>query len=207
VVHLHLPQLDASYIALLSRLLKKPVVLTYQCDLRLPEGLIHFIANQASHLANHISFSLADEVVVTSLDYAEASPFLCPYMPKIRAILPPAELMTPNQKDIEAFQLKARLEPGERIIGMAARLAAEKGVEYLVKLCPKFYKNIPPREHIWGNIRMMGEEEYAHSLPNDQELVSTDFLGSLSPAEVCIYQLCGQPSTSINSTEAFALYR
>src|SRR5512139_1425575 len=39
VVHLHLPQLDASYVALLSRLLKKPVVVTYHCDLLLPSGL------------------------------------------------------------------------------------------------------------------------------------------------------------------------
>ena len=42
VVHLHLPQLDAAYIALICRLLNKPVVLTYHCDLLLPRGFHPF---------------------------------------------------------------------------------------------------------------------------------------------------------------------
>ena len=46
VVHLHVPQLDAALISIFSRLLRKPVVLTYHCDLRLPKGLVHSIANR-----------------------------------------------------------------------------------------------------------------------------------------------------------------
>ena len=211
VVHLHLPQLDASYIALLSRLLNKPVVLTYQCDLRLPKGLIHFIANQVSHLANHISFSIANEVVVTSLDYAEASSFLKPYMPKIRAILPPAELMTPRQEEVQAFQLKAGLAPGQRIIGMAARLAAEKGVEYLVEAMPEILHKHPTARVLYmGQYQnVMGEEEYARKLaPMIKELGEHwTFLGSLSPAELtAFYQSCEVTVLpSINSTEAFGI--
>ena len=95
IVHLHLPQLDAAYIALISKLLNKPVVLTYQCDLRLPAGLINSIANQISYLANHISFRLASIVATISMDYAKASPFMHRYLSKIRAILPPVELAPP----------------------------------------------------------------------------------------------------------------
>ena len=82
VVHLHLPQLDAAYVAVISRLLQKPVVLTYHCDLRLPSGFIHSIANQVSHLANVISMRNALQVVVNTLEYAEASPFLRPIFRK-----------------------------------------------------------------------------------------------------------------------------
>jgi len=38
VVHLHLPQFDAAGIALRGRLLRKPTVITYHCDLRMPLG-------------------------------------------------------------------------------------------------------------------------------------------------------------------------
>ena len=51
VVHLHAPQLDAAPIALISRLLRKPVVLTYHCDLLLPTGFVHRLANFVSNVA------------------------------------------------------------------------------------------------------------------------------------------------------------
>ena len=37
VLQLHLPQLDAAGIALLGKLFRKPVVMTYHCDIILPE--------------------------------------------------------------------------------------------------------------------------------------------------------------------------
>ena len=87
VVHLHVPQLDAAYISLIARILGKPVVLTYHCDLYLPAGLIHWLANQVSHLANHISAIAADVIVTNTRDYAEHSSFLSRYLP--RCIIPP----------------------------------------------------------------------------------------------------------------------
>ena len=155
VVHLHLPQLDAAYIAMFSRLLKKPVVLTYHCDLILPPGFIHSIANQVSHLANKISLRYANQVVVNTLDYAEQSLFLRQYLQKTRAIPTPVELVTPTQADENSLKLKAGLKPGQRIIGIVARLAAEKGVEYLVGAMPEILRNI--RQHacyMLGNIKM-----------------------------------------------------
>ena len=85
----------------------------------------------------------ANQVVVNTLDYAERSSFLHHYLQKIRAILPPVELVTPTQADEQALKLKAGLEPGQRIIGMVARLAAEKGVEYLVEAMPDTIKETP----------------------------------------------------------------
>jgi len=41
VINLHLPQLDAAGLALRGRLLKKPTITTYHCDLRMPEGNNH----------------------------------------------------------------------------------------------------------------------------------------------------------------------
>jgi glycosyltransferase involved in cell wall biosynthesis len=211
IVHLHLPQLDAVYIALISRLLNKPVVITYQCDLRLPLGLINSIANQVSYLANHISFRLASVVVAITLDYAEASPFMRHYLSKIRAILPPVELTPPAQEDVEAFLDKAKLERGQRIIGMAARLATEKGVEYLVEAMPAILKQHPTARVLYmGQYQnVLGEQEYYLKLaPKIRELGEHwTFLGNLPPAELtAFFQKCEVTVLpSINSTEAFGI--
>jgi glycosyltransferase involved in cell wall biosynthesis len=211
VVHLHLPQLDAAYIALISRLMNKPVVLTYHCDLILPKGFIHSIANQVSHLANKISLGLANQVVVNTLDYAEASTFLRHYLTKTRAIPTPVELVTPTQVDVDAVMHKAKLETGQRIIGMVARLAAEKGVEFLVEAMSEILKKHPMARvlHVGQYENVLGEEEYANKLrPMIQTLGDHwTFLGILPPVELsAFYKLCEVtvlPST--NSTESFGI--
>jgi len=209
IVHLHLPQLDAAYIALICRLMNKPVLLTYHCDLLLPKGFIHSIANQVSHLANKMSLGLAHQVVVNTLDYAEESAFLRHYLPKIRAIPTPVELTAPTQADVEALKRKARLEPGQRIIGMVGRLAAEKGVEYLVEAMPEILKGHPTARvlHVGQYQNVLGEEDYAYKLGSMIQALGEHwtFLGILPSAELsAFYQQCEVtvlPST--NSTESF----
>lgn len=211
VVHLHLPQLDAAYITMICRLLHKPVVVTYHCDLLLPKGFIHSIANQVSHLANHITLGLADQVVVNTLSYAEESGFLRRYLPKTRAIPTPVELASLTPTDTEAIQHKARLETGQHIIGMVARLAAEKGVEYLVEAMPEILKTHPTARvlHVGQYQDVLGEEGYAKKLmPLIFALENHwTFLGILPPSELtAFYQQCEVtvlPST--NSTESFGI--
>ena len=86
IVNPHVPQPDAAVMTMISKLLKKPSVLTYHCDLQLPQGIVHYLANQGSHLANSISATLADRIVTNTEDYAENSPFLSKYLDKIHAI-------------------------------------------------------------------------------------------------------------------------
>ena len=211
VVHLHLPQLDAAYIALICRMLHKPVVVTYHCDLLLPRGFVHSVANQVSHLANRMSLGLAQQVVVNTLGYAQESAFLSRYLPKMRAIPTPVELSSPDQVDVDAIQQKSRLAAGQRIIGMVARLAAEKGVEYLVEALPEIIKTHPSARvlHVGQYQNVLGEEEYARKLaPHIQALGDHwTFLGILPPAQLtAFYQLCEVtvlPST--NSTESFGI--
>jgi glycosyltransferase involved in cell wall biosynthesis len=211
IVHLHLPQLDAAYIALICQLMNKPILLTYHCDLLLPRGFIHSVANQVSHLANKLSFGLADQIVVNTMDYAEESTILHPYLTKIRAIPTPVELVSPTQADVEGLKRKAGLKPGQRIIGMVARLAAEKGVEYLVEAMPTILKQYPTARvlHVGQYQNVLGEEEYAAKLePMIQALgYHWSFLGILPEAELsAFYQQCEVtvlPST--NSTESFGI--
>ncbi|HEX6304947.1 MAG TPA: glycosyltransferase family 4 protein, partial [Anaerolineales bacterium] len=97
LVHLHLPQFDAAGIALRGRLLKKPTVLTYHCDLKMPPGLFNKTANYAIHLMNHLAALSSHRIVTYTQDYASNSPYTKRYFRKVHTILPPVELPSASQ--------------------------------------------------------------------------------------------------------------
>jgi glycosyltransferase involved in cell wall biosynthesis len=211
VVNLHMPQLDAAYIAWIGKMMHKPVVLTYHCDLRLPRGLIHSVANQVSHAANHVAAWGSDAIVSLTRDYAEHSTYLTHYMHKLHVLDAPVELAPAGEADLQAFREKFGIHPGQRIIGMAARLAAEKGVEYLVQALPQVLEHIPDARILFvGSYEnVIGENEYAaRILPliaglNDH----WSLLGNLSPVEMTAFFKTSEVLVmpSLNSTEAFGL--
>jgi glycosyltransferase involved in cell wall biosynthesis len=211
VVNPHVPQPDAAWISILSRLLGKPIVLTYQCDLRMPKGFIHFLANIYSNLANHISARLADVIVATTRDFAEHSEFLARYLDKVIAISPPIELAAITEADLELFRAKFGIRPGHRIIGIAARLATEKGVEYLVQALPEVLKHHPDARVLFAGQYegVLGEEQYAQKLSPLIEQLGEHwtFLGILSPEELSAFFRLADVTVlpSINSTEAFGM--
>jgi glycosyltransferase involved in cell wall biosynthesis len=211
VVNLHVPQLDAAPVAVICRLLRKPIVLTYHCDLLLPKGFIHRLANLVSNLANHISARLADVIVTNSRDYAENSSFLRRYLHKVRPVYPPVELVEPTPEDIAAFREKHGLQPGDLIIGMAARLAAEKGVEYLVQALPEVLEKYPQARVLFvgQHEQVLGEEQYAQKLaPLLQNLGEHwTFLGLVSPVDLAVFFRLADVTVlpSINQTESFGM--
>lgn len=211
VVSLHVPQLDAAFIAMLSRLLGKPTLLTYHCDLRLPEGFINHLANQVSHLANHISASASHAIVTNTRDYAEHSPFLKRYLSKLRVIPPPVVLPAVGEADLDAFREKANILPRQRIIGMAARLATEKGVEYLVEALPRVVRQHPEARVLFvGQYQdVFGEEAYARRLaPAIAELgTHWTYMGVMEPAEFAAFLRLAEVTIlpSLNSTESFGM--
>jgi glycosyltransferase involved in cell wall biosynthesis len=211
VVHLHVPQLDAAPLALLARSLRKPVVMTYHCDLRLPVGFVHSIANLVSDLANHITAQVSNAIVVNTRDYAEKSAFLCRYIKKIHPILPPVELVPVTESDLKAFRQKFDLHPEQRIIGMAARLATEKGVEYLVEALPGVLEKHPQAHVLFVGpyLNVLGEEGYAQQMAPLIEQLGKHwtFLGVVSPVEMSAFfhecEVTVLPS--LNSTESYGM--
>lgn len=211
VVNLHMPQLDAAYIAWFGRLMRKPVVLTYHCDLRLPHGLIHSVANQVSHVANNMAALGSDAIVCITRDYAEHSRYLSRYLEKVRVVDAPVELAPAGASDIRAFRAKFDIKEGQRIIGMAARMATEKGVEYLVQALPQVLEHLPQARVLFvGSYQnVVGEEEYiARILPLIEGLKDHwSLLGNLSAVEMtAFFKTCEVlVMPSLNSTEAFGL--
>ena len=187
------------------------MVLTYHCDLHLPHGLIHAIANQVSDLANHITAGLAQVIVHNTRDYAENSPFLSRYLDKLVPVYPPVELVVSSPEERDAFRHKFNIEPGQRIIGMAARLATEKGVEYLAQALPSVLERFPTaRVLVVGPYQnVVGEEQYfARVMALVEPLkVHWTFLGVVTPVELTAFFQESEVTVlpSLNSTESFGM--
>ena len=211
VIHLHLPQFDAPGLAMRGRLLGKPVVLTYHCDLQLPQGGLNRLVDRVVRLQNDAAGRLADVVVTYTRDYAENSPYLSQYIDRKLAIIPPPiTLDEADEATVRAFAEKHAL--GQRpIIGLSARLAAEKGVEVLLRALPQVLAEFPDALvlHAGPYQGIIGEEAYAERLAPlfAQYADHYRLLGTLGGAELTAFYrnldvLC---ICSLNSTESFGL--
>lgn len=204
---LHLPQLDAAGIALRGRLLRRPTVITYHCDLLLPPGPFNRLVNRVVGLANEVAARAAHHVVAYTEDYAANSRYLRRHRRKGIAILPPVE---PPAAEEPGF----RDDPaGGPVIGMAARLASEKGVEVLLDALPAVRRRFPAaRVAFAGQHRdVWGERDYAERLRPRLELLEREgawrFSGVLTPPEMSRFYrtLDVLVVPSLNSTESFGL--
>ncbi|WP_322802062.1 glycosyltransferase family 4 protein [Thermoflexus sp.] len=210
VLWLHLPQFDAAGIALRGRLFRKPVVLTYHCDVTLPPGLVNRLANVMVHLMDHLAARLADVIVTYTEDYARHSPYLSRYLHKVRVIPPPVEIPIPQPERVAAFRARWGLE-NQVVIGMAARLAAEKGVEYLLEALPQILSVYPNARVLFAGPyqNVLGEEAYARRLAPLFERYRDHwtFVGVLEPEEMAaFYASCDVVVLpSLNATESFGL--
>ncbi|HEY70513.1 MAG TPA: glycosyltransferase family 4 protein [Anaerolineae bacterium] len=210
VLSLHLPQLDAAGIALRGRLFRRPTLLTYHCDLRLPRGPVHAAANVVVNLANRAAALFAHGVVAYTQDYAIHSPFLSKYMRKLHVIPPPVEVHRADNQELADFVRRHRRLQGPAI-GMAARLATEKGVEYLLQALPRILERQPAAEVLFvgQHENVLGEAEYARKLAPLLERFRDhwSFLGVLDPRQMgAFYRACDVTVLpSVNATESFGL--
>jgi len=142
-IQLHLPQFDAAGVAFRGRLFKKPTVITYHCDLKMPPGVLSWFANLAVALMNNLAAVFTHRIITYTKDYAEHSPFLNKYLNKLRIIPPPVVLPEADNGDVKSFRKANNPDDREPVIGMAARFATEKGVEVLLDSLPQFFKKHP----------------------------------------------------------------
>ena len=209
VLSIHLPQFDAAGIALRGRLFRKPTVLTYHCDLQLPAGAFNRLVNIVVHAANLAAGTFSDAIVAYTQDYATHSGFLSRFLGKVRIIPPPVEMPNPTPQAIAAFQQRWSLDR-HHVIGFAARLATEKGVEVLLQALPRVLDAFPHARVLFaGPTNIIGEEEYARRLAPlfDQFKEHWSFVGTLNPDEMsAFFSSCDVTVLpSLNSTESFGL--
>jgi glycosyltransferase involved in cell wall biosynthesis len=213
VIHLHLPQFDAAGVALRARLLRKPCIITYHCDLLMPPGLISTLAGKAVSIMNWIAALGAQKIVTYTEDYRDSSSYLKRFRSKSAVTLPPVILQNPgattNAGELSTFNPENR----RPVIAMAARFAAEKGVEVLAKALPKVLKAFPSALVLFAGQfeNVLAEQEYADRvrpiIAPFEANGSWRFLGVLSPAQMASFfkEIDVLVVSSLNSTESFGL--
>ena len=213
VVQMHLPQFDAPGVALRGRLFGKPAVLTYHCDLLLPPGLFNRLVNLIVRWQNNMAGILSNRIVTYTRDYADHSSYLSRYRSKLRTILPPVEMPPADPAAVKAFAAAHRTDERSPVIGMAARFAAEKGVEVLLDALPAVLQKYPKAQVLFAGQyqNVMGEKAYADRLmPRIHQYEQAGhwkFLGNLDPVQMAAFypNLNALVVPSLNSTEAFGL--
>lgn len=211
VVNLHVPQMDAAYLSWMARAAGKPVVMTYHCDLRLPSGVVHRLANLGSQLANSVTAAAARVIVTNTRDYAEQSRFLRRYLGKVRPVLPPIVMPAAPPEHLQAFRERLGLRPGQKVIGINARLATEKGIEYLVAAMPRVLEVYPDARVLYvGQYQnVMGEEDYFNRIKPGIDALGDrwTFLGVVPPEDQsAFFSACDVTVLpSINATESYGM--
>jgi glycosyltransferase involved in cell wall biosynthesis len=213
VIQLHLPQFDAAGVALRGRLLKKPTIITYHCDLRMPPGLLSWLANQAVLIMNNLAAIFTHQIVTYTRDYAENSSFLRRHLNKLKVIPPPVILPVVTPEEVMAFAKEHNPQNRRPVIGIAARFASEKGVGILLNALPEILKVHPQAQvQFAGPYQdIIGEEHYFERLrPQIEKYLSSgnwNFLGTLSPKQMAAFypNIDVVVLPSLNSTEAFGL--
>lgn len=213
VVHLHLPQFDAPGVALRARLMRKPAVLTYHCDLRLPSGALNRVIDRVVKVQNNLAALLADHLVTYTQDYADHSTYLTRYGSRLTPILPPVAVEAAPPDRVAAFAAAQQLGDRRPVIGMAARFAADKGVEVLLDALPAILERHPRALVLFaGQYRdVMGEHAYAERLmPRIADFERRGhwrFAGNLDEQAMAAFYASLDVLTvpSLNGTEAFGL--
>ncbi len=213
VVQLHLPQFDAPGVAFRARLFRKPAVLTYHCDLRLPPGRFNRFVNLVVQVQNNSAAILANHIVTYTQDYADNSAYLSRYKSKLTPFLPPVVLPQAEPGAVSAFAAAHQIAERRPVIGMVTRFAAEKGVEILLDALPSILEKYPQAQVLFAGQyqNVMGEQAYADRLmpriKKYEEQGCWQFLGNLSQPQLAAFypNLDVLVVPSLNSTEAFGL--
>ncbi|HEV2762025.1 MAG TPA: glycosyltransferase family 4 protein [Pyrinomonadaceae bacterium] len=212
VAHLPATPSEAVVLPILARYgARRPVVAVYYCDVRLPGGLLNRAVEQALMLTNVAACAQAARVLTLTEDYARHSPVLRRFREKCVEITPAVEFAPAPAEVVAAFR-RRHAPRGQRLVGMAARFAAEKGVEHLLEALPALRREVGEVKLLFTGdpSSVIGEARYWEQLRPLLTRAGADshaFLGTLDLGELAaFYGACDVtvlPST--NSTEAFGL--
>lgn len=204
---IHLPQFEGIIVAFLGRLLRKRIVSAYLCEVKLSDTPVHFIIELLLHFSNFCSMLLSNKVTTMTKDFAKHSKLLPCFSRKLSCIYPPIPYPVMD-KGLQA-NVKNKLGIRKFYIGIASRIAREKGVEYLLDAIPLL------KERLEGNFLIaiagpknpIGEETYRKKisplLTKYKDYIA--FLGIL-PSLGGFYSLLDLlVLPSVNSTEAFGI--
>lgn len=215
-VVVNLPQFEGMIPALMAKLRGKRLVTVYHCEISLPDGFFHTLVQSLMEVSHFLTLLLSDAVVTYTDDYAKHSTVLSAVRRvnkhlTVHAIVPPIPELRENT--VLAARLRKRIGKASVVIGVAARLAAEKGMEYLFDAIPGIRKHIKDggtvKIAIAGPMEPVGEAAYKARILRLVQTYAREvvFLGAIDPGDMGAFYRCIDVLVlpSVNSTEAFGL--
>lgn len=209
VVHLHLPALESAPLALITRGLRKRLVLTHHTDLTLPVGGLNKAAERAVFASGIGAGRLAHKVVTYTHDRAAVSPTIARLRNKATVVYPPVEIDAVSEAGVRRFKDAHGLTTGP-LIGFAGRFAEEKGCDDLLRTIPIVRQKLPGASYVFAGEyrRVVGENMYERAQPLLREHADhVRLLGVLRGQDlVDFYAACDVlVLPSVNLTETFGL--
>jgi len=211
VVICNLPQAEGIWPVFWGKILRKKTVAIYTCEVVLPEGSVNKLVEKFLFWSNFLTCLFADKVVAYTQDYADNTQLLPRFKNKLVPILPPVALAKEDQATTRQIRKKIQKKKRETIIGFAARISAEKGLEYLLEALPFLERKLyPVKLAIAGPKKeVIGEAGYFRKISSLTCQLGSKviFLGTLLPEQMSsFYKMIDiLVLPSINSTEAFGM--
>lgn len=211
VVNVHMPQFESVVIARLAKRAKKPLVVTYHCDLVMSGGWFSRLAGWVTTQLGKWTLKQAQVIVQNTLDYAENSAVLKPYLEKVVEVPTPVDSLDPVPEEAKSFRLRFGLMESDKVLGLAGRVASEKGYEYLAQALPLVWQKYPSARVVhagsWKGV--IGEETYLAKVEQMIQcfgdkwkslgfLSDEDFMRFFAACDLLVF-------SSLNATESFGI--
>lgn len=211
VVNVHMPQFEAFVFARLAKQLNKPLVVTYHCDLVMSGGWFSRLAGWGTNLLGKQTLKQARVIVQNTLDYAQHSEILKPHLDKVNEVPAPVVFLKSSPDEKMQFRKKFGLADNDKVLGLAGRVASEKGYEYLAQALPLVWEKYPTAlvVHAGSWKGVIGEEAYLAKVeamiqPFGEKwkslgfLTDEDFMRFFAACDVLVF-------SSLNATESFGI--
>jgi glycosyltransferase involved in cell wall biosynthesis len=139
LVHAHIPPPFVEFFSARARNKTKiPLVLTYHCDLELPNFLNKFISGFYRRTFGHYSLIHTDRIIVTTNTYAATSRSVWHFKP---LVVPNAVSSKDFNPDNDGSKIRKRHDlDGKNVVLYVGRIKFHKGIEYFVSAA-KFFKD------------------------------------------------------------------
>lgn len=211
VVNVHMPQFESYVFAQLARRHAKPLVVTYHCDLVMSGGWFSRLAGWGTQFLGRAALKQARVIVQNTLDYARNSKTLSRNLDKVVEVPTPVALLPISALDGRSFREKFGLAPDDKVLGLAGRVASEKGYEYLAEALPLIWEKYPTARVVhagsWKGV--IGEEAYLAKIERIIQpfgdkwqslgfLSDEDFLRFFAACDLLVF-------SSLNATESFGI--
>ncbi len=150
IVIISLPQFEGFIPAFFGRILGKRIISIYHCEVVLPSGFFNKVVSTLLSFTNILTLALSGKIITYTKDFADHSDLLSQFTNKLLYVYPPISVPIINKRVQNNIKEKIGGK-ADFIIGVGARLAAEKGIEYLFEALPQIISNIKyqiPNTHI-----------------------------------------------------------